>query len=63
MAAVLGVATPLYLPFALFNIASPLITMLLGFTGFRIEPVSKPRHRKPAPRKWRGPNSAAGTAS
>jgi NhaC family Na+:H+ antiporter len=38
MAAVLGVATPLYLPFALFNIASPLITMLLGFTGFRIEP-------------------------
>lgn len=41
MAAVLGVATPLYLPFALFNIASPLVTMLLGFTGFRIEPLSQ----------------------
>lgn len=39
MAAVLGVATGAYLPFALFNLMSPLITLLLGFTGFKIERV------------------------
>jgi NhaC family Na+:H+ antiporter len=39
MAAVLGVPTLIYLPFCLFNIASPLVTMLLGFSGFRIERV------------------------
>ncbi len=37
MAAVLGVPTLLYLPFCFFNLASPLITLLLGFTGFKIE--------------------------
>ncbi len=36
MAAVLGVPTLLYLPFCFFNIASPLLTILYGFTGFRI---------------------------
>jgi NhaC family Na+:H+ antiporter len=36
MAAVLGVPTVLYLPFAIFNIASPLITLALGFTGYKI---------------------------
>jgi len=40
MAAVLGVATPLYLPFALFNLASPIMTMVLGFSGLRIEHVA-----------------------
>lgn len=39
MAAVLGVPTLVYLPFALFNIVSPLVTLLLGFTGFRIEKI------------------------
>ena len=39
MAVVLGVPTMVYLPYALFNIASPLVTLLLGFTGFRIEKV------------------------
>ncbi|MDF2983838.1 MAG: Na+/H+ antiporter NhaC, partial [Devosia sp.] len=39
MAAVLGVPTLVYLPFCLFNIASPLVTLLLGFSGFRIERV------------------------
>lgn len=39
MAVVLGVATMAYVPFALFNIASPLITLLLGFTGFKIEKI------------------------
>jgi NhaC family Na+:H+ antiporter len=36
---VLGVPTLVYLPFCLFNIASPLVTLLLGFSGFRIERV------------------------
>ncbi|HEY4754063.1 MAG TPA: Na+/H+ antiporter NhaC family protein [Candidatus Limnocylindrales bacterium] len=37
MAGVLGVATAAYLPFCFFNIASPLISLIYGFTGFRIE--------------------------
>jgi NhaC family Na+:H+ antiporter len=36
MAAVLGVPTFLYLPFCFFNIASPLLTIGYGFTGFKI---------------------------
>jgi NhaC family Na+:H+ antiporter len=37
MAAVLGVPTLLYLPFCIFNIASPLLTLFYGFSGIRIE--------------------------
>jgi NhaC family Na+:H+ antiporter len=37
MAAVLGVPTLVYLPFCFFNIASPLLSVLYGFTGFTIE--------------------------
>lgn len=37
MAAVLGVSTWAYLPFCFFNIASPLLSVAYGFTGFRIE--------------------------
>jgi Na+:H+ antiporter, NhaC family len=37
MGAVLGVSTLLYLPFAFFNILSPLLSVLYGVTGFRIE--------------------------
>lgn len=37
MAAVLGVPTLSYLPYAFFNIASPLIDLGYGFSGFRIE--------------------------
>lgn len=37
MASTLGVSTLLYLPFCLFNIASPLLSVLYGFTGFKIE--------------------------
>ncbi|MFL5726120.1 MAG: Na+/H+ antiporter NhaC family protein [Chloroflexota bacterium] len=37
MAGVLGVATFSYLPYCFFNIASPIISLLYGFTGFRIE--------------------------
>lgn len=39
MAAVLGVTTMAYLPFAIFNIAAPLITLLLGITGFKIRHI------------------------
>lgn len=39
MGAVLGVPTLLYLPYCFFNIASPLLSLLYGFTGFRIERV------------------------
>lgn len=40
MGAVLGVATLSYLPFAIFNIASPVLSVLYGFTGFKIVKVS-----------------------
>lgn len=36
MGSTLGVATVLYLPFAFFNIFSPLLSVLYGFTGFKI---------------------------
>lgn len=39
MAAVLGVPTLVYLPFCFFNIASPLLSVLYGFTGLTIERV------------------------
>ncbi len=39
MGAVLGVPTLLYLPFCFFNIASPVLSVLYGFTGFKIEKV------------------------
>jgi NhaC family Na+:H+ antiporter len=45
MAAVLGVPTLLYLPWCVFNIASPALSVLYGITGFRIErvePVQQP---------------------
>ncbi len=37
MGSTLGVGTLLYLPFAFFNIFSPLLSVLYGFTGFKIE--------------------------
>jgi NhaC family Na+:H+ antiporter len=37
MAAVLGVSTLLYLPFCFFSIASPVLSVAYGVTGFRIE--------------------------
>jgi NhaC family Na+:H+ antiporter len=36
MGATLGVPTLLYLPFCFFNILSPLLSVLYGFTGFKI---------------------------
>jgi Na+:H+ antiporter, NhaC family len=40
MAGVLGVATGAYLPYAFFNLLSPLISLIYGFTGFRIERIA-----------------------
>lgn len=48
MAAVLGVPTLVYLPFCLFNIASPLITMFYGFSGFKIERLDPQADDDPA---------------
>ncbi|WP_214402680.1 Na+/H+ antiporter NhaC [Pseudonocardia lacus] len=39
MGAVLGVPTLVYLPFCFFNIASPVLSVIYGFTGFKIEKV------------------------
>jgi Na+:H+ antiporter, NhaC family len=39
---VLGVATLAYLPFAFFNLLNPVIALLYGFTGFRIERLATP---------------------
>jgi len=39
MGATLGVSTLLYAPFAVFCYASPFLSVLYGFTGFRIEKV------------------------
>ncbi|MCW6008283.1 Na+/H+ antiporter NhaC [Micromonospora sp. CPCC 205371] len=39
MAAVLGVPTLSYLPYAVFNYASPTLSVLYGVTGFKVEKV------------------------
>lgn len=36
MSATLGVSTFLYLPYAIFNIASPILSLVYGITGFKI---------------------------
>ena len=45
-AGVLGVATGTYLPFAFFNIISPLMTMLFGFMGWKVNPLVKKEDEK-----------------
>ena len=39
MAGVLGIATVAYLPYCFFNLLSPLVSLLYGFTGIRIERI------------------------
>ncbi len=49
MAATLGVPTLLYLPFAIFNIASPILSLAYGITGFKVErmqPMSENQFQK-----------------
>lgn len=41
MAGTLGVATFAYLPFCFFNLISPLMTTLYGFTNFKITPLEQ----------------------
>lgn len=48
MAAVLGVPVLVYLPFCLFNIASPLMTLLIGVTGWRVVKLGKEEARPDA---------------
>jgi Na+:H+ antiporter, NhaC family len=40
MSGVLGIATVAYLPYCFFNLLSPVISLLYGLTGFRIERVA-----------------------
>lgn len=40
MSGVLGVSAFTYLPFAFFNLASPLVSILYGFTGFTIQKIA-----------------------
>ena len=40
MTGVLGVPTIEYLPYAFFNIANPLIALIYGFIGFRVERIT-----------------------
>jgi NhaC family Na+:H+ antiporter len=47
MTGVLGVPTMSYLPFAFFNLINPLLAILFGFVGFRVEhqdPDATPAH-------------------
>ena len=53
MAGVLGVATIAYLPYCFFNLASPIISLIYGFTGFHIEHIpptetAEPRDQRAA---------------
>jgi NhaC family Na+:H+ antiporter len=48
MAATLGVATLDYLPYAFFNLASPLVALVLAYTGFKILRLSQPAPEAPA---------------
>ena len=42
MTGVLGVPTLEYLPFAFFNLVNPVIAVIFGFTGFRVERTAPP---------------------
>jgi NhaC family Na+:H+ antiporter len=50
MAGVLGVPTLDYLPYAFFNLINPLIAIIFGFTGFRVEhsEPGAPQDQEPA---------------
>jgi NhaC family Na+:H+ antiporter len=48
MAGTLGVSTLHYLPYAVFNIASPLLTIAITATGLRLPRAASPRERAAA---------------
>ena len=41
MATTLGVATFAYLPYAIFNLVNPLISLVYGYTGFKLIPLEE----------------------
>ncbi|RLA00991.1 MAG: Na+/H+ antiporter NhaC [Gammaproteobacteria bacterium] len=41
MAGTLGVATFAYLPYCFFNLVNPIISMIYGFTGFKLVPLEE----------------------
>jgi NhaC family Na+:H+ antiporter len=49
MSGVLGVPTLEYLPFAFFNLINPLIAIIFGLTGFRVEHVKPAAEQSPEP--------------
>src|SRR6516164_9157399 len=49
MAGVLQVPTVEYLPFAFFNLLNPLIAIIFGLTGFRVEHVTPEAAQSPEP--------------
>lgn len=51
MGAVLGVPTLSYLPYCVFNYASPALSVLYGFTGFKVEKRDPNASHPPAPRQ------------
>ncbi len=63
MGAVLGVPTIAYLPFCFFNIFSPLLSVLYGITGFKIEKITphKPSGEKKVRRAPPGRTAGATT--
>jgi NhaC family Na+:H+ antiporter len=63
MGAVLGVATLRYLPFAIFCTVSPVLSVVYGITGFRIErlgPAGSPAGTGPIDPAGKGPIDPAG---
>lgn len=46
---VLGVATLTYMPFCIFNILSPVMTMILAWTGWRVYAPSPEKHPSASP--------------
>ena len=61
---VLGIATGAYLPYCFFNLISPVISLVYGFTGLRIEHIKPPSkgRRRGTQRPREGPAMEGGTA-
>ena len=45
MSAVLGIPTLSYMPYAVFNIVSPILTVLIGYVGFRVQRIGRDSSR------------------
>ena len=49
MSGVLGVSTASYLPFCFFNLLSPVLDVIYGFLGFKVDSLPKPVAASEAP--------------